>query len=34
MGYIKTEFAEIGKDVDLEVRGKKTQGKNTHFALL
>ena len=27
MGYIKTEFAEIGKDVDLEVRGKKHKAK-------
>ena len=27
MGYIKTEFTEIGKDVDLEVRGKKHKAK-------
>lgn len=27
MGYIKTEFAEIGNDVDLEVRGKKHKAK-------
>ena len=27
MGYIKTEFAEIGNDVDLEVRGKKHRAK-------
>ena len=27
MGYIKTEYAEIGNDVDLEVRGKKHKAK-------
>ena len=27
MGYIKTDFAKIGKDVDLEVRGKKHKAK-------
>ena len=27
MGYIKSNFAEIGTPIKLEVRGKKYQGK-------
>ena len=27
MGYIKSEFSEIGTSIQLEVRGKKYEGK-------
>ena len=27
MGYVKSEFAEVGTPIKLEIRGKKYEGK-------